>query len=68
MRISSKNIYKDEIQAGNQPVHETLEGLAGILESEGHAQKLPEPERSYDGRLGYVLGPHRDLVIPLAQV
>ncbi len=46
---------KDKVQAGHQPVHQTLERLASILQTKGHAQKLPKAKRSDDSRLGNVL-------------
>jgi hypothetical protein len=50
MRMSSK-VDKDKIQASHQPVHQMLERLASILQTKGHAQKLPKAKRSDDGRL-----------------
>ena len=44
-------------------VDESLECFTGVLESERHAKKLKESERSRDGCLLNVVGVHGNLVI-----
>ena len=47
-------VDKNEGDAAEDAIHQPLECLGGILEPEGHAEELPEPEGSDDGRLGDV--------------
>ena len=44
-------IDESECQPGQRPVHELLEGTAGIAQPEGEAQELKEAERRDDGGL-----------------
>ena len=44
-------------------VHEALERLSGVPETERHLHKLKQSEWSCDGGLGYVCRVHWDLVV-----
>ena len=46
--------------AGQDVIHEPLEGLAHILQPEGHPPKLPQPKRSDEGRFRHVSGHYLD--------
>ena len=61
-------VDEDEGDAVEDAVHQPLECLGGILETKGHAEELPEPEGSDDGRLGDVGQCNRDLMIAAHQV
>ena len=52
-----ENIVEVDKNEGNileDAIHQPLECLGGILEPKGHAEELPEPEGSDDGRFGDV--------------
>jgi hypothetical protein len=45
------NVYECEDQPGQHPIHEPLEGAAGVAQPEGKAQEFEEPEWCDDGSL-----------------
>ena len=47
-------VDKNEGNISEDAIHQPLECLGGILEPKGHAEELPEPEGSDDGRFGDV--------------
>ena len=49
-------------------IHRPLECLGGVLETKGHAEELPEPKGSDNGRLGDICHHNRDLVVAAYQV
>ena len=61
-------VDKDERDPTEDAVHQPLECLGGVLETKGHAEELPEPKGSDDGRLGDICHHNRDLVVAAYQV
>ena len=61
-------VDEDEGDAAEDAIHQPLECLGGILETKGHAEELPEPKGSDDGRLGDVGQCDGDLMIAAHQV
>ena len=61
-------VYKDEREATEDAVHQSLECLGSVLETKGHAEELPEPKGSDDGCLGDIFRHNRDLVVAAYQV
>ena len=61
-------IHKHPIKAAQNLVHQSLKGLGGVLQAEGHPDELKEAEGRYDRRLLHVFGRHRDLVVSPNQV
>ena len=57
------NVDEGEIQTVTDSVHQVLESLDSILQTERHPEKLIQPERSDDGSFGDILSGHRDLVV-----
>ena len=55
-------------KAGKNFVHKTLKRLASIFEPKRCSLELEEAKRSYDGRLWYVGGRHRNLMVSLSKV
>ncbi len=71
-RVAGNNdviqVYEDEVQTTQNPVHVSLESVAGISESKSHPEELPQSKRRNDGRLGNVGGVHADLMVAFPQV
>ena len=70
-RPHDEDVVQVNEREGNVPedaVHETLEGLGGVLESEGHPYELSEAKRCDDGRLGNGVRCHRDVMISTHEV
>ena len=61
-------VDENEGDVAKDAIHQPLKCLGGILEPKGHAEKLPEPEGSDDGRLGDVCRCYGDLVVAAHQV
>ena len=57
------NVDEGEIQIVTDNVHQVLESLGSILQTERHPEKLIQPKRSDDGGFGDILSSHRDLVV-----
>ena len=67
----NQNIVKVDkypLQAAKDTIHQPLERLCGVLETERHPEELVKAKRRYDGRLLNVFGGHRDLMIAPHQV
>ena len=61
-------VSKHKWEVAEEPIHESLESLSSIHESEWHELILKQSERSQDGSLGDVRWIHQDLVVALYQV
>ena len=61
-------VDKTERETVEDPVHEPLEGLGGVPQTEGHPEELEQTKGGDDGGLGDVIGGHGDLVVPLKEV
>ena len=61
-------VHEQEVQILENGIHQPLEGLGGVLETEGHAEELKEPERGDHCRLWDVVGVDRDLMIPADEI
>ena len=61
-------VDENEGDVTEDAIHEPLKCLGGILEPKGHAEKLPEPERSDDGRLGDICRSYGNLVVATHQI
>jgi hypothetical protein len=57
-------VRKNEREVAKQLVHEALEGLSCICQTEGHKQILEQAEGGDDGGLLDVLSGHGDLMVP----
>ena len=55
-------------QAPQQLVHEALKSHSSILQPEWHPKEFKETKRSDDGRLLYIRGVDRNLVVALLEV
>jgi hypothetical protein len=51
-----------------QPVHEALEGLGSVAQTERHEEVLEQTERRDNRHFGDVLGGHRYLMVAFHQV
>ncbi len=47
-------VTKSEVQPRQHLVHESLERLAGVVQSKWHPEKLPQPKQRHHRRLEYV--------------
>ena len=61
-------VDEDKSDATEDAVYQPLECLGGVLETKGHAEELPEPKGSDDGRLGDICRHNRNLVVAAYQV
>ena len=61
-------VDEDKRDGMDDAIHQPLVCLGGVLETKGHAEELPEPKRSDDGRLGDICRHNRDLVVAACQV
>ena len=61
-------IGEDEGDAPKNTVHQPLECLGGISKPKRHAEELPEPKGSDDGRLGDVCRCDGDLMVAADQI
>jgi hypothetical protein len=61
-------VCEDEGEVAKQLVHEALEELSSICQTERHKQIFKQPEGGDDGGLLNVLGRHGDLMVPLHEI
>jgi hypothetical protein len=61
-------VCEDEREVAKQLVHEALEGLSCICQTERHKQIFKQPKGGDDGGLLDVLGGHGDLMVPFNEI
>ena len=61
-------IREDKWQAAKEAVHQTLECLSRVFQTEGHENILKQAKRGNNGCFGYIFRRHWHLVIALDQV